>query len=137
MGAMNWLLAGTIGLFAILAPAGAQSLDFEFYRTRVEPVFLKKRPGHARCVVCHTNPVRAFRLQALPQGGAWTLEQSRKNFDTASKLVTPGKPETSLLLLHPLAGDAGGAQFHSGGRQFRSKEDPDWKAIADWVRNVK
>ena len=30
-----------------------QSLDFDYYKTRVEPIFLKKRPGHARCVVCH------------------------------------------------------------------------------------
>ena len=40
---------------AILAAGSlaAQSLDFEIYRTRVEPIFIKKRPGHARCVACH------------------------------------------------------------------------------------
>src|SRR4051794_12108215 len=37
-------------LMAAGAAAQAQSLDFETYRTRVEPVFLKKRAGHARCV---------------------------------------------------------------------------------------
>jgi YVTN family beta-propeller protein len=39
-----------------------------------------------------------------------------------------------LLLLHPLAPEAGGDAFHSGGRQFESQNDPDWLTIADWVR---
>jgi hypothetical protein len=26
-------------------------LDYKFFKTEVEPVFLNKRPGHARCVV--------------------------------------------------------------------------------------
>jgi hypothetical protein len=137
MGAMNRPFATVAAFFAIIAFAGAQSLDFEFYRTRVEPIFAKKRPEHARCVVCHTNPARAFRLEPLPAGGAWTAEQSRKNFETVSHLVVPGKPESSLLLRQPLAGDAGGERFHSGGRQFRSKDDPDWKTIAEWVRKAK
>jgi hypothetical protein len=40
------------------------------------------------------------------------------------------------LLLHPLAPEAGGEPFHSGGRQFKSKDDPDWQALADWVRRL-
>ena len=41
----------------------AQSLDFEVYRTRVEPIFSKRREGHARCVVCHSASNNAFKLQ--------------------------------------------------------------------------
>jgi hypothetical protein len=41
------------------------------------------------------------------------------------------------LLIHPLSGDAGGDIFHSGGRQFESKTDAEWKAMADWVRKAK
>jgi hypothetical protein len=33
--------------------AFAADLDFATYRSRVEPIFLKKRPGHARCITCH------------------------------------------------------------------------------------
>ena len=118
--------------------ASAQSLDFETYRTRVEPIFLKKRPGHARCVVCHVNPSRAFRLQPLSAGAtAWTPEQSRKNFENVSHLVKPGDPAASPFLLHPLAHAAGGDQFHSGGRQFASKDDPDWKILEEWVRRAR
>ena len=50
-----------------------------------------------------------------------------------SKLVTPGNPDRSILLRHPLAKEAGGDEFHSGGRQFASKSDPDWQAMAAWV----
>ena len=28
-------------------------LDFEFFRAQVQPIFLEKRPGYTRCVVCH------------------------------------------------------------------------------------
>jgi hypothetical protein len=117
------------------AMAGAQTLDFEVFKARVEPVFLKKRPGHARCVACHVDAATAFRLQKLPPGAAmWTEEQSRKNLEVASRLVTPGDPASSRLLKHPLAPDAGGDVFHGGGHQFASKEDPEYKAIAEWIR---
>jgi hypothetical protein len=53
------------------------------------------------------------------------------------ELVTPGNPEGSLLLFHPLAKEAGGDEFHSGGRQFESKNDPDWQTIAAWIRGTK
>jgi len=124
-----------IGIALVAGLAAAQSLDFQAYRTKVEPIFLKKRTGHARCAVCHSANNSAFRLQPLPHdGGSYTEEQSRRNFDSVKNLVTPGNPDTSKLLIHPLAPDAGGDKFHGGGRQFASKSDPDWQAIADWVR---
>jgi hypothetical protein len=120
------------------APSPAPSLDFEYYRTRVEPIFLKKRPGHARCVVCHAGSTNAFSLEPLATGSStWSLEKSRRNFDIVARLVTPGDPATSHFLLHPLAPTAGGEAFHSGGRQFASQNDPDWRVMADWVRGAK
>lgn len=122
----------------LAAGLSAQSLDFQVYRTKVEPIFLKKRPTHARCVVCHTNGGRAFRLEELPPGvTTFTEEQSRKNFERVSKLVKPGDPMNSLLLKQPLAHTAGGNEFHSGGRQFTAQTDPDWKTIFDWVKSGK
>ncbi len=120
-------------------PVLAQSLDFETYRTKVEPIFLKKRPTHARCIVCHEGNRTAFRLEALPEGQtAFTPEQSKKNYDNITRMViNKQNPEQSALLKHPLAEEAGGDDFHSGGRQFATKDDPDWKAIADWVRTAK
>jgi len=109
-------------------------LDFEFFRDRVEPIFLQKRPGHTRCYVCHAESNNALSLEKLKPGQTqWTLEQSRHNFEAVSRLVAPGDPLTSRLLLHPLAPESGGDPFHSGGRQFANKDDPAWKTIAQWV----
>jgi hypothetical protein len=121
-------------------PAAAQSLpklDYEFFKMRVEPIFLAKRPSHARCYMCHVESNNTLRLARLPEGARlWTEEQSRSNFDAVSKLVYPGDTETSRLLTHPLAPESGGNIFHSGGRQFASKNDPDWKTLAAWINGA-
>src|SRR5437588_530783 len=119
-------------------PQSRDTLDFQFFKTKVEPVFLKDRPGHARCYGCHNLSNRVFRLEMLPTGeSTWTEEQSRSNFENALRQVVPGDPYSSPLLLHPLAPEAGGDAFHSGGRQFASQSDSDWLAMADWVRGAR
>jgi hypothetical protein len=132
-------IALTLAAAVILqVTAAAQALDFETYRSRVEPIFLKRRTGHARCVVCHEANNSAFRLLPLAPGStAWTEEQSRRNFENVSHLVTPGNPTASKLLMHPLSPEAGGEEFHGGGRQFATQTDPDWVAIAAWIRQSK
>src|SRR5258706_16044881 len=86
--------------------ADAQSLDYGFFKERVQPIFLQKRPGHARCVTCHTHGSPP--LQPLATGAvAWDEEQSQKNFAMWRQFVVPGNPLKSPLLLHPLATDAG------------------------------
>ena len=133
-GRLGMVIVLAVALHANPAPATGQSLDFEFFKTRVEPIFLKKRTGHARCYVCHSQGSNAFRLEGLSPGAKfWTEEQSRRNFEVASALVVPGVPDSSRLLLQPLAPEAGGNVYHSGGRQFTSKNDPDWKILAQWV----
>jgi hypothetical protein len=124
--------------FALETVAMAAGLDFETYRKSVEPLFLTKRPGHARCIVCHEANASAFHLETLAPGAkTWTEEQSRRNFENVSHLVVPGDPAASKLLIHPLSPDAGGDDFHGGGRQFASRDDPEWKAIAAWVSQAK
>ena len=131
------VLAAIVASFAA-GQVAAQSLDYATYKAKVEPIFLKKREGHARCVVCHANAGNSFHLQPLdPGAAAWTDEESRKNFEVVSKLVLSKNLMNSPLLKHPLAGTAGGDDFHSGGRQFQSQSDPDWKTIADWARGAK
>ena len=122
---------------AIAATQTAPTLNYEFFKSRVEPIFLTKRPDHARCYVCHVESNNAFHLERLAGGAtAWTEEQSRKNFETISQLVNPGDAATSRLLLHPLAPEGGGDVFHSGGRQFASKRDPAWRTLAAWVNGA-
>lgn len=133
------MYAMTALIFGVASPAAvAQSLDYDYFKANVQPIFLKKRAGHARCVVCHAESNNAFRLQSLPQGSdAWTEEQTRKNFEAVKVLVKPGDPNGSHLLKHPLSPEAGGDEFHNGGHQFPTRDDPDWKVIAEWVRGAK
>ena len=129
------IIALAVILPASSAFAAEAALDYDFYKSRVEPIFLKKRPSHGRCYVCHAESNNAFRLQKLASGSSsWTEEQSQSNFQKAAALVVAGEPDKSKLLLHPLAPESGGLAFHSGGRQFASKSDPEWKILAQWVR---
>jgi hypothetical protein len=115
----------------------APKLDYGFFKSRVEPIFLTKRSDHARCYICHVESNNAFHLERLSPGARdWTEEQSRRNFEMVSMLVNPGDPGTSRLLLHPLAPEAGGDVFHSGGRQFASKRDPAWRTLVAWVKGA-
>jgi hypothetical protein len=128
----------TLAAWVESAPAkpAASTLDYAVYRSKVEPVFLAKRAGHARCVVCHSRGT-AFRLQALSPGSSgFSEEQSRKNFEAARRMVIPGNPAGSRLLLMPLAEDAGGTPFHPGGKHWESQGDPEWQALAEWVRGA-
>jgi hypothetical protein len=112
-------------------------LDYEYFKSRVEPVFLTKRPDHARCYVCHAESNNSFHLEKLSPGAHdWNDEQSRRNFEMLSLLVNPGDPDTSRLMLHPLAPESGGDVYHSGGRQFPSKSDPAWRTLAAWVNGA-
>jgi YVTN family beta-propeller protein len=135
----GWVLRGSPGVSAgqsaSRSTSTSEALDFQRFKSNVQPIFLKERLGHARCYGCHSESNRFFRLQTLSPGAAdWTEEQSRQNFQNALQLVSPGDPSSSTLLVHPLAPDSGGDPFHSGGRQFQSQNDPDWIALADWVR---
>jgi len=118
--------------------ASKEVFDFDFFKLKVEAIFLKERPGHARCYACHSDPNRVFHLERLAEGAKeWTEEQSRRNFETVTRLVAPGDPSSSLLLIHPLAPEAGGDAFHSGGRQFETQNDPDWLTLTEWVRSAR
>jgi len=115
----------------------AADLDFEVFKARVQPVFLQKRKGLARCYACHSQGT-PFRLQPLDPGSStWSDEESRRNFEAVRRLVVPGNPQASRLLTMPLAAEAGGVAFHPGGKHWTSQDDPEWQALAAWVRGAK
>ncbi len=117
---------------ALFAQDAAPKLDYLFFKQEVQPIFLQKRIGHARCVACHTG--RSPVLQKLSPGAdTWNDEQSRKNFEMWSLFVVPGKPMESKFLLHPLAEEAGGDVFHGGGKHWDSTGNPEWQTLASWV----
>jgi hypothetical protein len=114
--------------------AGGRSLDFQVYKARIEPIFLKEREGGIRCYNCHSVLPTRLHLETLSEGkSAWSEEQSRRNFEIVSQLVTPGDPLKSRLLLHPLGPEAGGDPNHTGGKFWKTQNDPEWKMIAAWV----
>ena len=138
---MSVRVVAATAMFALASTAivpAAGTLDYDFYKAKVQPIFLAKRPGHAPCVMCHADATNMLRLEKLPDGqSTWTEEQTRKNFDTVAKIVQAADdPLASKILLHPLAPEAGGDAFHSGGRQFASKNDPNWKTIAQWAQGA-
>jgi len=129
-----WVLAlvTMLGQQPASSPPPTSSLDYQFFKQKVEPIFLYKRPGHARCISCHGSGT-PMRLQALDPGATnWTEEESRKNFDVVRREVAPGSLK-SKLLVHPLAEEAGGDFFHNGGKHFASQNDPEWQTLKAWV----
>jgi len=113
-------------------PSSQPTLDYEVFKTKVQPIFLAKRPGHARCVSCHSSGT-PLRLQPLSPGAStWTEEQSRKNFEAVKRVAQPGNAK-SMLLVHPLAEQAGGDFFHNGGKHWDSQSDPEWQTLKAWI----
>ena len=135
------VFAGFVAALALYAPvpsAGEQSaktaaaqatdaarpaLDYEFFKARVQPIFLKTRSeDHVRCYACHQVPRHPAGLHLellLPGQNTWTEEQSRRNFETVSKLVVPGAPA-----LEPVSVNAVGA-----GSGWHGRYPPGRKAI--------
>ena len=126
-------LASTSGARPAAGQSAAPSLDFEFFKMRVQPIFVAKRPGHARCISCHIDGT-PLRLEPLPRGSTtWSEEASRKNFETMRRVVMPGNATKSRLLVHPLAEQAGGDFYHNGGKHWNSQSDPEWQILKAWV----
>src|SRR5271156_5592547 len=85
------LAIGTLLVVRSASSPDTLSLDYTFFKERVQPIFLKKRPGHARCVTCHSHGSPP--LEPLAPGAvAWNEEQSRKNYAMWRQFVVPGNP---------------------------------------------
>ena len=137
------LAAGAAGSLshAASAPAGKATpgvmLDYNFFKTRVQPVFLTKRDGRTRCYVCHSNNNVAFHVVPLSPGATmWNEEQSRRNFLMIEQVAQAGNLE-SPILKHPLDEKAGGDPHHGGGQQFESQNDPAWQTLRQFIMGQK
>lgn len=110
----QWVLSGD----AVPVQA-APELDYEFFEACVHPVFYRVTTGGLACANCH---VAEF-AQADPEI-SWNAVQ---------RLVEPGHPTRSRLLMHPLHPDAGGDYVHNGVRRWRSQDDPEFRMLAAWI----
>src|SRR5262245_26854261 len=124
-----------LALAEVVGQQGASAsapLNFDFFKAKVQPIFLAKRAGHARCIACHSSGT-PLRLQPLSPGSTtWNEEESRKNFEAVRRVAIPGNMK-SPILVHTLAEAAGVDFFHSGGKHFNSQNDPEWQILRAFV----
>jgi hypothetical protein len=112
----------------------APFLDYEVFKTRVQPILVSPRTGNARCIACHSHGGGSYLEPLGPGTTGYTEEQTRRNFARVSRLVVPGEPLKSVLLTNPLDEAAGGSHWHGGGKHWHSQNDPEWQTLAAWVR---
>jgi len=104
------------------APSAAEStpgVDFEFFRACVQPIFFQVTPGGLACANCH--------------GNEFTQTDPEQSWNAISRLIEPGRPTQSRLLMHPLHPDGGGDYVHNGVRRWSSQDDPEWRMLAAWI----
>jgi len=118
------------------APAGTSATaapgqpDFGYFYARVEPVLL------GTCSRCHAGVGKGQFALIIHEGGTrFPLADHRKNYDTVSRLLTPGKPEQSKFLLKPLSERDGGVK-HGGGDLF-TKGDANYVSWVEFITGVK
>jgi hypothetical protein len=121
----DWIASGSQN-------AGADPLvevDFEFFRSCVQPIFVNPLENAMPCAECHSGE-----FAVPPPGNSyWTVEQSQQAFESLLYLIDPGRPDSSRFLHKPLHPNAGGDLMHNGGRRWYSKDDPERQALAEWV----
>ena len=105
-------------------------VDFEFFRSCVQPIFVNPIDNAMPCTECHSG---VFAIPP-PANTYWTEEQSRIAFEELIYLIDPGRPDSSRFLHKPLHPNAGGDLMHNGGRRWYSKDDPERQALASWIR---
>jgi hypothetical protein len=102
----------------------------------LEGVFADKvYPWRGRCYACHFDsydgpPEEAPRWIATGDCGVASLMTMRNVIDL--ELVDVAQPESSLLLLKPLAEDVGGLQ-HGGHDKFVGPDDPAYVDFLYWI----
>jgi hypothetical protein len=113
------------------------SLDYEVFKTRVQPILTSARKGNARCIACHSRGGGNSFLEPLAPGAAiYSEEQTRRNFERIQRLVVAGEPQKSVLLMNPLAEEAGGSHWHGGGKHWAAPNDPEFQVLATWVQGL-
>jgi cytochrome c5 len=127
---LKWIRSLPSGKYV---PASEPTLDFEFFRSCVQQVFATPREGHIRCSNCHTGGIIGF-APAPQRGAQWSDEEARRAFQSISRLIVPGNPEQSRFLLKPLHPDGGGSYTHNGPRRWQSRDDPEFRMLAAWVK---
>jgi hypothetical protein len=113
-------------LAARVATVDANSDAFKTFVRDVEPTLTRSCASGT----CHSAQQSDFFLTCQGSGD----DASKFNFLSSQQWVG-ASPDTSLLVVKPLAPMAGGIA-HTGGVFFETRSDPDWKKIYDWAASV-
>jgi hypothetical protein len=117
------MLAEWVGNATLLAASAetAPDIDVEFFQACVHPIFFQPIPSASglACVNCHSEE--------------FTQTDPEESWSAIDRLIEPGRPTQSRLLMHPLHPDAGGDYVHNGVRRWLSQDDPEWQMLAAWV----
>ena len=81
--------------------------------------------------------VRSLVMKHVQYTGSELGMRVLANWDESVKrFVRPGDPMKSRLLTHPLRAEAGGDEFHAGGKHWASQNDPEWQTLLAWVNGA-
>ena len=126
------VLATAVLLYASIPPATAQTpansrranaaAGLRIFQSARRADFPEEAVGRSRPLLRLPSDEPAgggpLSLEMLTPGASfWTEEQSRRNFETVSKLVVPGNPSLSLFLRMPNGAGSGRTRRYSPGRQ--------------------
>jgi hypothetical protein len=122
---------------AVPARAAQGVLDYNVFMSTIQALLLTRQynspsPG-TTCFSCHGSTTNAgYDAYPLYEG------RPRDNFISTAREVTLSEPDTSLLLLKPLAIAAGGVPHglfgNDAGDQFQNTtNDTAYSAIRDWI----
>jgi len=112
---------------AQLSTVDTSTQAFKDFASNVEPLLTTS----CAFSTCHSGEQSDFFLTCKGDG---SNNATKFNFLEAQAFVgTP--PETSLILLKPLA-PSGGGTAHTGGVFFQNKSDATWKQLSDWAAEV-
>ncbi len=112
----EWVRTGTPSEDSTESPP---DVDFEFFRACVQPIFFQVTPGGLVRANCHVNE--------------FTQTDPEESWNAVNRLIEPGRPTQSRLLMHPLHPDGGGDYVHNGVRRWLSQDDPEWQMLAAWI----
>ena len=117
--------------------AADTTLDYEYFKAKVQPIFLTKRAGP--CALRDVPRRRQQHAEAAEASRrarrAWGEEDTRKNFDTVSKIIHAVDDPLTAQDPDPPARPRGGRRRLPLRRPaVRQPNDPHWKTITDWPR---
>ncbi len=143
--AAGWLAALHVALLALGGCAGFDGVeplaepDFEYFVDNVQPI-LSSRCANPSCHGESTRPLEVFAVHAhrLEPTDVFldeplTEEELWMNYLRASGFVAVDGPASdSLILLKPLAPEAGGGAHH-GGTQFMDADCAGYRTLETWI----